>query len=98
MTLVGGYDLIYSTYKMGGGGVTPICISIKKKKREEIQGPMSMVVGKFELGNPQPLVTTLNYLCLSHGDQRLFSIRNYHKSLSWLFLIYLNAYVMVYSH
>ena len=34
----------------------------------------------------------LNYFCISHGAQRVFS--NHHKCLSYLFQIHLNTYVM----
>ena len=54
-------------------------------------------------GNPHPLGTwvlvaltldTLNYLCLNHGNQRVFSILSRHNRLSQLFLIHLYTYVM----
>ena len=45
---------------------------------------------------PIPYLTleTLKNFCVNHGEQRVCSIRNHHKYLSWLFPLYLNTYVM----
>ena len=32
--------------------------------------------------------------CINYGDQRIFSIWNHHKCLSYIFLVHLNTYVM----
>ena len=37
---------------------------------------------------------TLNYLCINHGDQRVFLNVKHHKCLSWLFALHLNTCVM----
>ena len=39
-------------------------------------------------------LTTLKDFCINYGDQRVFSTRNNHKSLSLFFLVHLNTYVM----
>ena len=38
--------------------------------------------------------TTLKIVCINHGEQRVFSIRNHHKCLTWLFRFHLNTNVI----
>ena len=65
--------------------------------------------GQFDMINIHEIILMHNYIhtliepykaefvCLNHGDQRVFSIRNHHKCLSLLFLLHLNTFVIGYT-
>ena len=51
--------------------------------------------GKFRFER----VKTLKYFCINHGDQKVFSLWNHHKCLSWLFPLLFNTLMLwVYGH
>ena len=55
--------------------------------------------GKLRLERVKMLIVSIAVFNLSvylqlHGDRKVFSIRNYHKSLSLLFPLHLNTYVL----